>query len=96
MRGTFSSGSPSHNAELDIVMSVFENSSVGPSYAAFRTGRFRRDCPKLGNDYVRKGGNFHLLSKIPASFLFQIDGDTDFAIKHDIISWIDQVLGVQR
>ena len=37
VRGPFSSGSPSLNAELDIVMRFFENSSVGPSYAAFRT-----------------------------------------------------------
>ena len=68
----FTSGSPSPNAELDFVVSFFENSSVGPRYVAFRTGRFRRNCPKLGNDYVRKGGNFHFHPKISTLFLFEI------------------------
>ena len=68
----FSSGSPSSNAELDFHAGFFRNSSVGPSYTAFCTGRFRRDCPKLGNDYVKKGGNFHLPPKIPTLFLFEI------------------------
>ena len=69
---TFSPGSSSFNAELQCDVSFFQNLSVGPSYAAFRTGRFRRDCPKLGNVYVRKGGNFPLPSQILTLFLFEI------------------------
>ena len=68
----FSSGTPSRNAELDLYVSFFQNSYVGLSYAAFRTGRFRRDCPELGNDYVRKGGNFHLSPKMPTFFIWNL------------------------
>ena len=34
----FFSGSPRPNAELDLHAGFFQNSSVGPSYVAFRTG----------------------------------------------------------
>ena len=85
VKGTFSSGPPISNAELDIVMSFFENSSVGPSYAAFRTGRIRRDRPKLGNDYVKKGAICACPPKYLLYFYFKFNGDSGSAIKHDLI-----------
>ena len=69
---------------------------MGPSYAAFRTGRFRRDRQKIGNDYVKKGAIFACPPKYLLYFYFKFDGDSDSAIKHDLILWNDQVLGVQR
>ena len=48
------------HAELDIDGSFFQDSSVGPSYVAIRTGWWRPDHPKIADGCVKKGGGFSL------------------------------------
>ena len=91
----FSSGSPRPHAELELEVGFFQNSSVGASYGAIRTGRWRPDRLEIGNDYVKKGG-FSLSPQNIHFFNLKFDGDSDSAIKHDLIPWTDQVLGVQH
>ena len=85
MRGPFSSGTPSPNAELDFVMSFFENSSVGPCYAAFRTvndvqnvENWFRVNPKMGSIFC-----------FPPKYLLFLDAkfneDVIFSIRHVLI-----------
>ena len=85
VRGTFSSGSLSHNAELDIVMSFFENSSVGPSYAAFRSVNDVQNVENWVRVNPQRGSIFHCPPKYILYFYLKFDGDSDSAIKHDLI-----------
>ena len=93
----FSSGSHRPYAELEIYVDFSQHSSVGPSYGAIRARRWRPDHQKIGSDYVKKGENsFTFPQKHSLYFYLNFDGDYDSAIKHDLIPWTDQVLGVQR
>ena len=96
VRGPFSSGSPSPNAELDLHAGFFENSSVGPSYAAFRTCQRRQNVENWVRFNPKRGSIFHCPPKYLLNFYLKFDGDFDYAIKHDLIPQTDQVLGVQR
>ena len=81
----FSSGSPSPNAELDFAVSFFQNVCVGPSYAAFRTGR---DVQNVEN-WVRVNPKEGEIFRCPPKQLLFLDaefnGDVIFAIRHDLI-----------
>ena len=85
VREFFSSGSPSLNAELDFVMSFFENSSVGPSYAAFRTVNDVKNVENWVKVNPKRGSIF----RCPPKYLIFLDakfnGDVIFAIRHDLI-----------
>ena len=68
MRGPFSSGSPRPNAELDFDVGFFWNLSVGPSYAAFRTGRWRPTHQNWVRVNPKKAKNSHFLKKMNTPF----------------------------
>ena len=95
VRGPFSSGSPSPNAELDLHAGFFENSSVGLSYAAFRTVNDVKNVENWVKVNPKRGSIF----RCPPKYLIFLDakfnGDVIFAIRHDLIWWSDLVLGVQ-
>ena len=85
MRGPFSSGSPSPNAELDLHAGFSENLSVGPSYAAFRTVN---DVQNVEN-WVRFNPKRGSIFRCPPKYLLFLDAkfneDVIFAIRHDLI-----------
>ena len=95
VRGPFSSEPPSHNAELDLHPSVFEYSSVGPSYAAFRTVNNVQNVENWVRVNPKRGVTISLPPKIPTFFDAKFNEDVIFAIRHDLIWWSDLVLGVQ-
>ena len=64
---------------------LFKNSSVGPSYTAFRTGRRRQNVenwvrfnPKRGESVVAPKNTYFILDT-------KFNGDVIFAIRHDLI-----------
>ena len=81
----FFSGSPSPNAELDLHAGFFENSSVGPSYAAFRTVN---DVQNVEN-WVRVNPQRGSIFRCPPKYLLFLDAkfneDVNFAIRHVLI-----------
>ena len=74
--------------------SIFQKSSMGPSTVAIRLGRWRPDRQKMGNAQVKM--RHFSISQKNTHFDPKFDGDSNSAIKHDIVLWFDQVLGVQH